>query len=358
MLHSELGYATIGSVTNLFAYSERPYGPKGEAGSFPHTGMSSMARWTAIMLAVAILSSSLAQAQKPQERYWLAGRYDANRVVIFFQAVTFGGTLPPDAQELPWPVASGFCCPVKLPASYLARFQKAPGAEHFALGDKYDLIIDKGETVTVTLTTLVGAESDEGVGNNSHIGALASLEKHKEGWLGSNYYAARRHRQRTERIAYPSIAWIRREPVRLDIQTEILGFLTAEVSARVSEAKRSAVGNVPPSLAVQQFRLADGTIRYYARAEWQRGEWPTVEASYSLGGWFAPFPKLHVVAVELGWDFESLPELLNVIYLGPDRTGVIVKTKGVESIWWELHEYRDGVGVRGMPTLHSTGGGE
>ena len=186
----------------------------------------------------------------------MALRYDGNRIVVYFQSVHFDGTLPPDAQKLPCPVASSFFCPVKLPASCIARFQKVPGAEHFALGDKYDLIIDRSETVTVTLTTLVGAETDEGVGNDSYIGALATLEKDKEWWLDNTtgYSVLRRHRKSTAgggsglgaemRAVY---AFLPREPVRFDIQTQIFGLLTARMRAMVTEAKRSEVENMSPA---------------------------------------------------------------------------------------------------------------
>jgi hypothetical protein len=59
-------------------------------------------------------------------------------------------------------MAVGFFCPVKLPASYIAHFQKAPNMEHFALGDKYDVVQDGSSILTVTVTTLIGFESDEG----------------------------------------------------------------------------------------------------------------------------------------------------------------------------------------------------
>jgi len=38
------------------------------------------------------------------------------------------------------------------------------------------LLLDYGKIATVTLTTLVGTETDEQVGNDSFIGALATLD--------------------------------------------------------------------------------------------------------------------------------------------------------------------------------------
>ena len=53
-------------------------------------------------------------------------------------------------------MVGGFFDPVELPASYIARFQATPNAEHFALGDRYDLLLGNGIITMVKLTTLVG----------------------------------------------------------------------------------------------------------------------------------------------------------------------------------------------------------
>ena len=86
--------------------------------------------------------------------------------------------------------------PERLPWSYIAKLQQLSDAEHFKVGDKYDLILGCGMTATVTLTTIVGTEGDEPVGNDSYIGALASLDdSDKEFLLSRNYYVVRRHRE-------------------------------------------------------------------------------------------------------------------------------------------------------------------
>jgi hypothetical protein len=136
-----------------------------------------------IILAVVAMHLPTALAETQQARVWLAGRYDGNRLLVYFDAVQFNGTVPGDAEKLVCPIAVGFFCPVKLPQSYVAQFQKKPNMEHFALGDKYDVVQDGSNTLTVTLTTLVGFESDEGVGNDSYIGALATLDEEKQDWL-------------------------------------------------------------------------------------------------------------------------------------------------------------------------------
>jgi hypothetical protein len=144
---------------------------------------SFLAQLTFLAIGVLALHCRAAFAQTQPERFWLAGRYDWNRIVVYFDAVQFHGTIPSEAEKLPCPIEMGFFCPVKLPASYIAQFQNGPNAEHFVLGDKYDLILDGNSVVTVTLTTLVGAESDEGVGNDSFIGALATLDSSRQDWL-------------------------------------------------------------------------------------------------------------------------------------------------------------------------------
>ena len=114
-------------------------------------------RLTILFLGVIAGRSSLLLAQTQPDRVWLAGRYDGNRLVVYFDAVQFNGRVPHDAEKLVCPMAVGFFCPVKLPASYIAQFQKGPNMEHFALGDKYDVVQDGSSILTVTVTTLSGS---------------------------------------------------------------------------------------------------------------------------------------------------------------------------------------------------------
>jgi hypothetical protein len=115
-------------------------------------------------------------AQKTAERFWIAGRYDGNRVVIYFDAVQFQGTMSPSARKIAPPVVQAFFEPAALPASYVTQFQKGPAAEHFAIGDRYDLLLGNGIIRTIKLTTLVGCETDEAIGNDSYLGALGTVE--------------------------------------------------------------------------------------------------------------------------------------------------------------------------------------
>src|SRR5260370_15894024 len=144
----------------------------------------------------------------------------------------------------------------------------------FALGDKYDLIVDGNSIANVTITTLVGFESDEGVGNDSFVGALATLEKDKQDWLYfmKGYLVVRRHRElpgggaKSRQSIRTVYAHLLDESVRFDIQSKIVGLLTDRMKTMATDAKRQEAETVSPSFAAHQVRLAAGTHRYYARA--------------------------------------------------------------------------------------------
>jgi hypothetical protein len=321
---------------------------------------------TILTLGITTLHSGAALAESQPERFWLAGRYDGNRILVYFDAVKFNGTIPPESEKIPCPVVVGLFCPVKLPASYIAQFQKGPNAEHFALGDKYDLILDANGIATVTLTTLVGFESDEAVGNDSFIGALATVEQDKQDWLYfiKGYLAVRRHRELSDgggkhrqrfRTVYASLL---DEPVRFDIQSKIVGLLKGRMNTMVTDENRREAENVSPSFAVQQFRLADGSLRYYGRAGWKTGGGPRAKMIFGLGAWIAPLPALHLQAVESAVGFGYLPELLNVIDLGGGNTAIVISQQRDDSRSLNLLEYHGGLDLSHMRTLQSISVGE
>jgi len=332
---------------------------------FSNNGGHMFVRLAILAISVVTVQPSLL-AQTQPERFWLAGRYDGNRIIVYFDAVKFNGTLPSSAKQLTDPVALGFFSSAELPASYVAQFQKEPNREHFGLGDKYDLLLDDGGVATVTITTLVGAETDEGVGNDSFIGALATLEKDKDDWLAftRGNYAVRRHRELAggtgkDHEKIPTVfASLLNEPIRFDIQSKIVGLLNSRMKAMATDAERRQAENVSPLFAVQQFRLADGTLRYYARAGWKSSKGSRERLIYGLAVWIAPQPTLHVLAADSAAGFEYLPDLLNVIDLGHGNTGVIVSIHGDDSGSLSLAQYRDGVDLGHMRTLQSIGAGE
>ncbi len=326
-----------------------------------------------ILLAVGIntMFCLAAPAQTQPERFWLAGRYDGNRVIVYFDAVKFNGTLPPTAKVIADPVAGGFFAPVELTPNYLARFLKAPGAERFALGDKFDLLQDYGAVAIVTVTTLVGFEGDEGTGNDSYIGALATVNEQDLIYFSKDIYVLRPHRalppQAKLKTPNPNAVYVglQGEPVQFDIQEQILALLYERMKTKATQPERQQTENISPTFAAQAFRLADGTLRYYARAAWSSGEeqtanWKTV---YALGAWIASSPTLHILAMEertspyagLG---SVLPSLINVVDLGDGKIGIIAETNGLDDHSLDLVEYREGVSLRDMRRLQSIGSGE
>ncbi|HLJ23756.1 MAG TPA: hypothetical protein VKT71_06580 [Candidatus Acidoferrales bacterium] len=303
--------------------------------------------------------------QATPERFWLAGRYDGNRVVVYFDAVKFEGTTAPVSTKIATPVAAAFFAPVELPASYIARFQELPNAEHFAIGDRYDLILGNGVIATIKLTTLVGCETDEQVGNDSFIGALGTVENGDALKFAKEYYAVRRHQEsgtaavttstKAENLKYANLTG---EPVRYDVETQIAELLNQRMKAEATEAERLAAANISPAFQVQPFQLADGSLRYYARAEWKSGREPKNTPSYVLAAWITPLPTFRILAVEKRTSpydgIESgLPDLRNVVDLGAGRTGMIFGISGLDSTDLRLVEYRDGASALKMKLLQS-----
>ncbi len=110
---------------------------------------------------------------------------------------------------------------------------------------------------------------------------------------------------------------------------------------------------------MQSFRLANGSLRYYARANWETEKEPNDGSNDALGAWLTP--SLQILAIETGtspYGFESaLPNLLNVVDLGGGRTGVIVSVSG-DGRSLSLVEYHDGASLREMSTLQALSAGE
>jgi hypothetical protein len=296
------------------------------------------------------------------ERFWLAGRYDRNRVVVYFEAVKFNGTFPSAPESIAAPIADSFFQPKVLQASSLARFQEEPGAEHFALGDRYDLLLDGGRVATITLATLVGFESDEFVGNDSYIGALASVPTADLPFFTRDYYAVRRHeatrrvgstRRTGQRTTFASLG---NEPVPLNVQTRVAALIRERLKMDAFYA-RTAEQTSPSIKEAQRFTVAGGRGRYYVRAELMSSA-----VCATIGAWFAAAPTLHIVAAEESGCLQDFlpetPRLLNVVDLDGGRTGLILSFMGGDGRKLELFEYRDGAGVTDMRSLQSISFGE
>jgi len=328
-----------------------------------------VSRFTALSLGLLIALWSPIFGQEKPERFWVAGRYDGDRIVVYFDKVKFAGTMTSKARKLAPPVAETFFSPVELPADYIAGFQKASDAEHFAIGDRYDLMLGNGTIATIKLTTLVGCETDEAVGNDSFVGALATVEPPGDLVFTKRYYAVRRHQSDEARptrktpAEFLRFAALRDEPVPFDVETQIAALVGQRMKMEATDAERRLAGSAVPALRVQPFQVADGSLRYYVRAEWKSGKETRLQYPYSLGAWIAPLPTLRILAVEKRTSpYASadggLPELLNVVDLGAGRTGVIVHLSHGDSVELDLAEYRDGAGIKSMRLLQSIGTGE
>lgn len=325
--------------------------------------------WILLAASVTILAISVAlmqcpsvsgQTQPEPERFWLAGRYDGNRVLIYFDAVHFKGTFPSGAKELAQPLEPGFFDIFELREDYIAQLAKMSGAERFAIGDEYDLLAGNGTIVPVTLTTLVGSEGDEEVGNDSYIGALASANQPNYLFSTNGYYAVRRHEESDHKFRpATSYAGLSDEPVPFDLQTEMVSLLAQHMTTTATDGERRVVEGKSPAFTVRAFRVAGGGLRYYATAEWLSGT-HAATPDFSLAAWCDPAPVLHALAFEVDRnpDLYQLPRILNVVELGRGRTGMIVGKSGEDSSATVLVEYRDGADVAHMRVLQSIGARE
>jgi hypothetical protein len=119
------------------------------------------------------------------------------------------------------------------------------------------------------------------------------------------------------------------EPVRFDMETRIAEILNVRMKMEATDAERRIAGNTSSAFKVQPFQVTDGSLRYYVRAEWQSGKEPKGVPSYVLAAWVAAQSTLRILAVEkrtspYGGIASGLPDLLNVVDLGDDRTGIMI----------------------------------
>jgi hypothetical protein len=186
--------------------------------------------------------------------------------------------------------------------------------------------------------------------------------------MSSNYYVLRRHHENETTVdkenlppKLPAIyAFLEQEPVRFDVQTHIVDLLTQNMKRLATEAQRHAAESTSPVAQVQAFHLPDGTLRYYASAEWYSGDRITDTNSYAIAAWIASEPTLHILALEprtFGYESDE-PKLLNVIDLGEGRVGMIAAISAGESVEAGLFEYHDGIDLQHMRRLQSIAAGE
>jgi hypothetical protein len=61
----------------------------------------------------------------------------------------------------------------------------------------------------------------------------------------------------------------------------------ATILISVDSAWRGAACYAAPAIRMQPFTLADGSVRYYARAQWNLPGKPNGRSSYALAGWMS-----------------------------------------------------------------------
>ena len=225
------------------------------------------------------------------------------------------------------------------------------------------MLLDGGRVVSLSLTALVGFNSDEFVGNDSYIGALGRVESDDLPLLSADYYVVRRH------AASPgpgAPAMTRRSGSARLRTTPVAPRMTAEMASMVAERGRDnamAAARPPAGRAAvrikraQAFTTAGGDLRYFVVAESGAGR-----ACTTTRAWLAGAPALHVLAAdETGYCAGTLAggtRLLNVVDLGGGRTGLIVSLQGGDGMALELVEYQDGADLPHMRRWHAVRFGE
>jgi hypothetical protein len=232
----------------------------------------------------------------------------------------------------------------------------APGAAtaprpfegRFSVGDRYKLSLDSGVVTSVSVTALAA-----GIGmntNDSYMGVIALVPPGVVRYFTRNIYAV-------SRIDSEETASTSRSAM-LDTSVD------AALRRRITDTVQSAMRRVQPAatsgwtlnhVVVQPFRLADGALRYHAVGVW--------------GG-----PKRDDVAMFVAWlddTFaiqksncscplrEAFPEtIVNVVTLGPDRTGIIVHDFAPGFFTgFTLFEYQETNGIPKWVLLQTLGAG-
>ena len=306
-----------------------------------------------------------ARTQGPTERFWIAGRYDGNSVIVYFDAVKFGvptGKTPPGAKKIAPPVADLFFNPVALSETDIAQFQTGPSAERFKPGDRYDLLMGNGSVGTFTLTTLVGFHSDEESGNDSYIGALGTMERENALIFQGDYFVATRHEDRSAGTgSYPRTASRIRQPIPFDVQTQIASMVRDRLKSEARLAVSPAAASLSPAFVIEPFTIADGGLRYHVRAEWRAGREKGYDLMHAFAAWMTSVPALRILATErlsFASDANIQEELLTVVDLGRGRTGAVLSIHNPASRGALLVEYRDGVQLSQMRALQTVAVGD
>lgn len=317
----------------------------------------------ALAWAAAGVVSWSAEAQMPSvssvssERIWVAGRYDDRSVVMYFGTAHFRDSVPASARKIRPPKASAFFDPEEMSLADIERFRDSTSTERFAVGDRYDLVLDGGHVATVTLSSLVGFESDEQVGNDSYVGAIATIAAPDLPFFTMDYYAVRplgESRGRASRVG------IERAPPSAQTRSRIASVLRAALSADSDSTVRQDARTLPLVVSdVTTLRLADGSRRYYARGIMSS---TGGTACTKVEAWLAPSRDragvrlLIADASSCRFDIpDEAPNVLNLVDLGRGRIAVIAELPGADGRSLAMFEYTDGVPLSRMRVLQTFG---
>jgi hypothetical protein len=105
--------------------------------------------------------------------------------------------------------------------------------------------------------------------------------------------------QRTEDCAFRSAqaakyAVLLDEPRPFDAELKIVDLLNSRMKNETTDAERKTLRNDSPALKVQSFQLADGSLRYDARAKWASVKDSTDISHCILVAWLTPLLALRI----------------------------------------------------------------
>ena len=293
--------------------------------------MKAQVRWYFIIVGIVLAAPSshtdqAARAATAQERFWIAARYDATQFVTYFEPVHFG-TLPTRDNQLVQPRTPDFFGPRPIATADLERVRPVTG-EPFKIGGRYDVLAADGGTVPMVLTSLVKFHTDEGVGNDSYIGALGRVAAPDLARLRGNYVVIRR--PDSPDAARGSRAILTEGPVPSGVTAKLLAIVGG---TRV--------------IAAQSFTTAGGETRQFVVATVGTGR----ECRTRLT-WLTGQPESRVLAVEdrpfCGGTLYAGLRLRAVVDMGSGRTGLVVVLQGSGGREVKLVEYQDGLKLEEM----------
>ena len=311
-----------------------------------------------------------------RDSLWLGGRVDSTRVAIYFDSISLRGSLPKNV-EISRTRTAGMLPFAIVDSRYLDSLRPRP-KRWFNVGDRFELLGGRGQTASARVTDFIVFPGDEGTGNSSYVGALATITSARP--FTAFHVVARRSGGRARDS---SAAGIVDQPLdsslAREVRDRIRAFLTDQPTEAIhprlppgTPAKESAAGRDRVAQLIRRdaqtspltldditaFRLANGEMRYYARARLVAND----AACTVVGAWLRPASPLRVTAGDARGCAADLPKqidaLLNVVDVGEGHLVLIVETDLADGFELSLVEFRDGASVPQMCSIQSIGQSE